>query len=40
MTNENEDTDLHGLRSQIFMPYPRSSAFVRVLFANLADDHE
>ncbi len=24
--NENEDTDSHGLRSQIFMNYPRSSA--------------
>ncbi len=32
MRNENEDTDFHGLRSQIFMNYPRSSAFVRVLF--------
>ncbi len=32
MRNENEDTDFHGLRSQIFMNYPRSSAFICVLF--------
>ncbi len=32
--NENEDADFHGLRSQIFMNYPRSSSFVRVLFTD------
>ena len=32
MRNENEDTDFHGLRSQIFTIYPRSSAFICVLF--------
>ncbi len=32
MRNENADTDSHGLRSQIFTIYPRSFAFIRVLF--------
>ncbi len=32
MRNENEDTDFHGLRSQIFTIYQRSSAFICVLF--------